>query len=128
MATPFIPQIRQAAVPEEGSWAELGGAPVLLLSIPEWQYQVRQSAEENRYVWMYDRENDAYLFCFRLKDQKDYAVAFPREHAGVLLMDRKASRPFSLLVTSRPLSGTMDLRPCLLFRDVSLKRHPKAGW
>ncbi|WP_124728290.1 hypothetical protein [Staphylospora marina] len=128
MTMRYIPRIRGAAVPEEGQWATLSGKPVLILSVPEWQYQVRQSVEKDRHVWMYDRENDAYLFCFRMQNESDYAVAFPREHAGLLLRDPKADRPFSVLITSQELEGSRDLRPCLLFRDVRLRRHPRAGW
>lgn len=123
----YIPHIHEAVVPDEGQWAELEGKNVLILSILEWEGTIQQSREEQKTVWMYDRGNDAYLFCFRLQDGKDYAIAFPREHAGVFLTDSRAHNPFSLLVTAKSLQEK-TLRPCILFQDLSLMRHPKAGW
>jgi hypothetical protein len=124
----YIPRINQASVPEEGKWALLETEPVLMLSVPEWGSEIHQSAEGIHHTWMYDRLNDAYLFCFRLPPRKEFAVAFPREHAGRLLRDERADHLFSLLITAKSLEGTADLRPCWLFRRIRLKRHPQAGW
>lgn len=124
----YIPQVREAAIPEEGHWAELEQKPVLVLSIPEWDQDVKQSLEDSASAWMYDRANNAYLFCFRLRDGREYAIAFPREHAGVLLTDSRAKGTFSLLVTAKPLQGGDTLMPYFLFPDLALKRHPQAGW
>lgn len=130
MSARYIPQVREAAIPEDGGWTELrvDGTDTLVLSIPEWSQNVKQSVEGYEYVWMYDRSNDAYLFCFRLKEKQEYAIAFPREHAGILLKDKRAYEPFNLLITSQPLSDSDSLSPCFLFRNVELKRHPQAGW
>lgn len=125
----YIPQIREAVIPEDGGWAELGEAdrPVLVLSVPEWADELKQSEEGFEYVWLYDRSNDAYLFCFRLDKNREYSIAFAREHAGLLLKDKRSCEAFHLLVTARPLTE-QDLNPCFLFRNVELKRHPQAGW
>jgi hypothetical protein len=130
MRSRYIPQVTEAAIPEDGGWTELraDGTDTLVLSIPEWAGDVKQSEEADEYVWMYDRGNDAYLFCFRLKGKREYAVAFPREHAGILLKDKRAYAPFHLLITSQPLSDSDSLDPCFLFRNIELKRHPQAGW
>jgi hypothetical protein len=125
----YIPQVQEAVIPEDGGWAELieDRSPVLILSVPEWKEEVDRSAADFSYAWLYDRANDAYLFCFRLEQGREYAIAFAREHAGMLLADERAHQPFSLLITAHSLEAD-DLRPCLLFRHVSLKRHPQAGW
>lgn len=123
----YIPQIQQVVIPDEGKWAKLKGKNVLILSISELKGLIPQSREEPKTVWMYDRKNDAYLLCFCLRDNKDYAIAFPREHAGVFLMDTRAHKTFSILVTERPLIEK-NLMPSILFQDLTLKRHPKAGW
>lgn len=128
MSQRYIPQIREASIPEDGGWAELENHPVLLLSIPEWTDIVNQSAEGYQYVWMYDRAEDAYLFCFRLNNQMERAIAFPKEHAGLLLQDERSYQPFSILVTAESLAEVHDESPLLLLQQVELKRHPKAGW
>lgn len=126
----YIPQVREAAIPEDGGWTKLQAeeAPVLVLSVPEWSDELNQSVEGFEYTWMYDRANNAYLFCFRLDQRKEYAIAFAKEHAGILLTDDRAHGKFSLLITAHLLQGAHDLKPCFLFQDVSLKRHPQAGW
>ena len=55
-------------------------------------------------------------------------MAFPKDHAGLLLQDGRAYEPFSILITSRPLAEADDDSPSLLLRKVRLKRHPEAGW
>ncbi len=129
MSSRYIPQIREAVIPEDGGWAELGeeDTAALVLSIPEWSSQLDHSEEGFEYVWLYDRSNDAYLFCFRLDEKREYSIAFAKEHAGLLLKDKRACNSFNLLVTARPLSE-QNLNPCFLFRNVELKRHPQAGW
>lgn len=128
MSKRYIPQIREASIPEDGRWAELDNNPVLLLSIPEWNDVVNKPSEGHQYVWMYDRAEDAYLFCFRLSNQVERAIAFPREHAGMLLTDERAYQTFSILITSESLENIHARSPLLLLRNVQLKRHPKAGW
>ncbi|MBA4493864.1 hypothetical protein ACFO25_14840 [Paenactinomyces guangxiensis] len=128
MSERYIPQITEASIPEDGAWAELENTPVLILSIPEWKEMIEQPTEGHQYVWMYDRAEDAYLFCFRLSSRLERAVAFPRDHAGLLLQDEKAHRPFSILITGESLEETKKDTPLLLLRHVQLKRHPQAGW
>lgn len=129
MSSRYIPQVREAVIPEDGGWAEIGedDTAALVLSVPEWSDQLLQSEEGFEYVWLYDRSNDAYLFCFRLDENREYSIAFAREHAGLLLKDKRASKSFNLLVTARSLTE-QNLNPCFLFQNVELKRHPRAGW
>lgn len=124
----YVPQVREAAIPEDGAWAELSNENVLILSIPEWKEILRHSTKGYRYVWMYDRQGDAYIFCFRLQAGAEKAVAFAKEHGGLLLQDGRAYDSFSILVTSEPLDQAEEDTPMLLLQNVSLKRHPKAGW
>ncbi|MDR6225743.1 hypothetical protein [Desmospora profundinema] len=124
----YVPHVREAAIPEDGGWAELSGEQVLILSVPEWEELVDRSAEGYRYVWMYDRKADAYIFCFRLEDGTERALAFAKDHGGLLLADERARGSFSLLVTARPLEDVKDETPMLLLQGITLKRHPKAGW
>jgi hypothetical protein len=124
----YIPRVREAAIPEDGGWAQLSSEQVLILSVPEWGHLVDRSAKGYRYVWMYDREEDAYIFCFRLEDGTEHALAFAKEHGGLLLADERARQSFSILVTARPLEEVDEKTAMLLLQDITLKRHPKAGW
>ena len=124
----YIPKIREASVPEDGGWIEIDQKDVLVLSIPEWSAIIHLPSDPVRSVWMYDRIEDAYLFCFELQQTVERAVAFPREHAGRLLQDQRAHRPFSMMITDQSLRDTTRQIPCLYFPDIRLKRHPKAGW
>ncbi|SFS31170.1 hypothetical protein [Marininema halotolerans] len=124
----YVPQVTSAAIPEDGGWAELSKENVLILSIPEWEDLMEQSAVGYKKVWMYDRKADAYIFCFRLPDGTERAVAFAKDHGGLLLRDQRAFKPFSILLTAQPIGEGDDSTSMLLLSDVSLKRHPHAGW
>src|SRR5690606_36934412 len=128
MTKRYIPRVQEAAIPEDGAWAELGNENVLVLSIPEWGDVVERPSRGYRYAWLYDREKRTYIFCFRLEDGTEKAIAFPKDHAGLLLQDGRAYEPFSFLITSRPLAEADDVSPSLLLRKVKLVRHPEAGW
>ncbi|GGE03601.1 hypothetical protein GCM10011571_00560 [Marinithermofilum abyssi] len=128
MAERYVPQVTAASIPEDGGWVELSGENVLILSIPEWKEVVEKSAKGYRYVWMYDREGDAYIFCFRLADGTERAVAFAKEHAGVMLQDGRAFDTFAFLITTEELNEVKEDTPMLLLQKVRLKRHPQAGW
>jgi hypothetical protein len=124
----YIPQIREAAIPEDGGWVQLQNNPTLILYIPEWKDWLTPSRVGDPFVWMYDREEDAYLFCFRLDNQIEKAIAFAKEHAGLLLRETQANDPFSILITSEELDQITVQSPYLLITEVVLKRHPQAGW
>ncbi|OYD06896.1 hypothetical protein [Paludifilum halophilum] len=128
MTDRYIPRVREASIPEDGGWAELSQENVLILSIPDWRDIADRSAKGYRYVWMYDRQGDAYIFSFRLEDGTERAVAFARDHGGLLLRDERAYKAFSILVTPEPLHEMKEDTPMLLLEEISLKRHPKAGW
>lgn len=128
MSERYVPQVTAASIPEDGGWAKLSGENVLILSIPGWGDVVGKSPEGYRYAWMYDREGDAYIFCFRLVNGTERAIAFAKDHGGLLLQDGRAYETFSILITDRELSGVKEETPMLLLRNIRLKRHPLAGW
>lgn len=128
MSERYIPQVREAAIPEDGGWAEVSGEDVLILSIPEWKTLVGTKIDSFQYVWMYDRLEDAYLLCIKINDQVERAIAFAKEHAGLLLTNKHAYQPFSILVTPESLEQSNEQTPYLYLPKIALKRHPKAGW
>ncbi|SMO77998.1 hypothetical protein [Melghirimyces algeriensis] len=128
MAERYVPQVTEAAIPVDGSWAHLNGKNVLMIQVPDWKNTVQRSFEGARRVWMYDRREDAYIFCFQLRDGSEWAVAFAKDHGGRLLRDERAYGFFSILITSDDLDQLTDETGMLLFQDLYLKRHPKAGW
>lgn len=128
MAERYIPQIREAAIPEDGAWVDGESGPILLLSIPDWKEEGIDSADVTAYVWMYDREHDAYLFCFRLMNEQEKAVAFPKEHAGLLLLDENSKGVFSIMVSHQSLQSATSEDLVLFVENLNLIRHPSAGW
>jgi hypothetical protein len=95
----------------------------MALFLPECIEMEKQPSKGFQYVWMYDRVENAYLFCFKLANQFEKAIVFPHDHAGLLLKDERALTPFSIV-----LSTTEDSRAYLHLDNISFKRHPKAGW
>lgn len=123
MEDKYIPHVQEAFVPEEGYWIEMDTGWALALSIPECHEVVGRSSEGYRYVWMYDRMEKAYLFCFQLSDQLETVIAFPYNHAGMLLKDERAQGQFSIVVTA---NGLAEKRASYLhLKDIRLKRHPQ---
>lgn len=129
MAERYIPKVTEAAIPVDGGWTEIENEDVLVLSIPDWKEIVGTPITKSfRYVWMYDRSEDAYLLCFQINDEIERAIAFAREHAGKLLTNKRAYQPFSILITSESLEHAHSRTPFLFLPRIRLKRHPKAGW
>jgi hypothetical protein len=124
----YVPKIQEAAIPEDGGWVEGEDNPILLLSIPEWEQLETNPDHVNAYVWMYDREQDAYLFCFQLKDGSEKAIAFISDHAGLLLKDEHAKNNFSMMIMNQPLQEVRSSQSVLLIENIKLVRHPVAGW
>lgn len=127
MSERYIPKVREASIPEDGTWAEIENKQILILSIPEWKELVKISIKTFQYVWMYDRLEDAYLLCIKIDNQIEKAIAFAKEHAGLLLAQKYAFQPFPILITSGPLEKFTET-PYLYLPKIELKRHPKAGW
>lgn len=124
----YIPKVYEAVIPEDGGWAELENDVVLILSIPDWKDLVRIKLDSFQYVWMYDRFEDAYLLCIKMNHQIERAIAFAKEHAGLLLTHQHAYQPFSILITPESLEQSNEKTPYLYLPKIELKRHPKAGW
>jgi len=130
MSKRYIPKVTEAVVPEDGGWAELKNEDVLVLSIPEWDQDelVGTPTKSIQYVWLYDRVGDAYLLCFKINDEMEKAIAFGKEHAGMLLTHQQAYQPFSIVITSSSLEELKEDTSYLYLPKIELKRHPKAGW
>jgi hypothetical protein len=125
MSKRYLPKIKEAAIPEDGGWIEGQAGPILVLSIPEWDIPKINNTPIQAYVWMYDRQQNAYLFCFRLQTGEEKAIAFLADHAGLLLKDNYANETFSLMITSEALQ---QAEQALFIEEVTLRRHPSAGW
>ncbi len=128
MSERYIPKVTEAAIPEDGGWAELENEDVLILSIPDWDEIGGVTMESFQYVWLYDRLEDAYLLCFKINGELEKAIAFAKDHAGLLLTHQNAYQPFSILITSDALGTLNEQTPYFYLPKVELKRHPKAGW
>ncbi|MCS1352170.1 hypothetical protein [Mechercharimyces sp. CAU 1602] len=129
MTKRYVPQVNEAYVPEDGAWAELSEENVLILSMPEWKEELDWNADGYEFAWLYDHGADAYLFCFRLPDKTEWAIVFPKDHAGQLLRDGRAYESFCLLLLAGEIKDLeQNQTRMMLLRDISLKRHPQAGW
>jgi hypothetical protein len=128
MSQRYVPKIQEAAIPEDGGWVEGETSPILLLSIPTWKELKTNPDEIHAYVWMYDRGQDAYLFCYQLKDGTEKAIAFISDHAGLLLKDEHAKGTFSMMIMNKGLQEVNSSESVLLIENVNLVRHPSAGW
>lgn len=128
MSKSFVPKVTEASVPEDGVWGEINEEPVLILSIPEWKEMISTTTEGFRFTWLYDRIEDGYLFCFQLNNHLEKAIAFPKEHAGLLLKDSCADLVFSILITAQSLEEADSDSPYMWLREIRFKRHPQAGW
>lgn len=128
MSERYVPKIQEAAIPEDGGWVEGEKGPILLLSIPVWRDLETDSDQIRAYVWMYDRQQDAYLFCYQLKNGSEKAIAFIADHAGLLLKDEHAKGTFSMMIMNEALQEVNSSDSVLLIEDIHLVRHPSAGW
>lgn len=128
MSKRYIPKVTEAAVPEDGGWAELENEDVLVLSIPDWDTIIRLTVTSFQYVWLYDRVGDAYLLCLKINNEMEKAIAFAKEHAGLLLTHQQSYQPFSIIITSSALEELGEETPYFYLPKIELKRHPKAGW
>jgi hypothetical protein len=128
MSERYVPKINEAAIPEDGGWVDGETNPILLLSIPTWKELETNPDLVHAYTWMYDREQNAYLFCFQLKDGSEKAIAFISDHAGLLLQDEHAKGAFSMMIMNQALQEVSSPHSVLLIENVTLVRHPAAGW
>ncbi|WP_028777923.1 hypothetical protein [Shimazuella kribbensis] len=124
----YVPKIQEAAIPEDGGWVEGEKSPILLLSIPSWEELETNPDHVHAYTWMYDRAQNAYLFCFQLKDGTEKAIAFISDHAGLLLQEEHAKGTFSMMIMNQALQEVDSSDSVLLIENVTLVRHPAAGW
>lgn len=119
MTTPYRPKIKTATLPEEGSWIQIESEWALALSVPELEEIMGLSTQGYRYVWMYDRVEKAYLFCFQLSDHIDRAIVFPHDHAGRFLEDERAKEEIGMILTASEIGQG----PYLFFKGIRFKKH-----
>lgn len=129
MSGSYHPKITEGIHPTDGGWtSDVGGHSILLLSLPEFTGFVGCSFDSFDYMWLYDRDLKAYIFCFRLSDGAENAVLFQREHAGILLTDTSAYEPFHMAVTNHALDEVNDETDLFFLPNIQLQRSPVAGW
>jgi hypothetical protein len=124
----YHPSISEGFVPEDGGWTKDGGKDVLLLSVPELKESVALQIKSLDYAWLFDQTNDAYILCFRLNRESEYAIIFHSKHAGRLLLDAEAYETFNVAITSQSFEHIHDETPYLYLPNITVSRQAVAGW
>ncbi|MBU8905276.1 hypothetical protein [Desertibacillus haloalkaliphilus] len=128
MANQYEPTVSEAVFPSDGGWTMDGDKHVLLLSIPEFSEVINHSFESYRYAWLYDKENDAYIFCFQFDDGFERAVLFQREHAGILLTEAAAYEMFTIVISDQAFDKIDEQTVLLELPQIKITRMMSAGW
>src|SRR5690606_26977257 len=100
----------------------------LLLSTPMLSKIIDKKFAKFDYTWLYNKELEAYIFCFRIQNEDEYAIIFHREHAGRLLLEKEAYGEFTLIITDLPFDQLNENSPLLRLPKISLDRQSSAGW
>ncbi|MCF6094711.1 hypothetical protein L1765_12140 [Microaerobacter geothermalis] len=124
----YKPTVSEGIHPQDGGWYEWLGETYLALSVPEWKDIVNKRAGHYEYAWLFDKDQNAYIFCFRLADGTERAIIFQRDHAGLLLLESPAYEPFHIWITSEELQDVEERTPLLQLKDVTLDRSVEAKW
>jgi hypothetical protein len=125
----YIPQVSTGYYPEDAGWASRpDGENILLLCIPEFNYLITFQVKSYDYTWLYNQELDAYIFCFKVNKQSEHAVIFKKDHAGVLLQEEFAFKPFTIAITHKDLGTISEKDPVFLLNDIEISRSEIAGW
>lgn len=124
MTGKYEPTVTEGQYPEDGGWTE----NILLLSIPKFHDVIQVEVEKFDYAWLYNKEVDAYIFCFRFSNEAERAIIFHVKHAGQLLMEPQAFETFSIAITSKAFEEMTDDTPYLYLPDIRLTRQSIAGW
>jgi hypothetical protein len=131
MIEKYIPNVQDGLYPNDGGWIEEEQAkPSLVLSVPEFQHFINVPIPKFDYAWLYNQELNAYIFCFRIQglQQIEKAIIFHEEHAGLLIKDENANKPFDLFITSEQLEEMDEDTTYLHFPNIAITRHPAASW
>ncbi len=124
MEDQFKPSLTEAYIPEDGGWTSFNGINVLLLSIPQIDQLVRIQNKGYSYVWLYDKEMDGHIFCFKLNSGEERAVLFKNENAGRLLLKEEAKDLFHIAVASTKLEEINDDTFLLWLPSVEFTPRP----
>jgi hypothetical protein len=124
----YKPAISEGHNPEDGGWTEDGYGNVLLLSIPTSSEFLNEKVSTFDYAWLYSKEIDAYIFCFRLPSGMEFGVIFHANHAGKLLLDAQAYDKFTITITDKPFNAITEDSNYISFRDIVINRQSIAGW
>jgi hypothetical protein len=125
----YIPQVSTGYYPEDAGWASRpDGENLLLLSIPDFNFLLTVQVNSYDYAWLYDQELDAYIFCFKINNKTEHAIIFRKDHAGILLQEEFALKPFTLVITHKDLEALTENDPVFTLNDIEMKRSEIAGW
>lgn len=124
----YTPSISQGVYPEDAGWTNEGNTTVLLLSVPLLTEVLSYQIDTFDYAWLYDGDLDAYIFCFRLDNKKEFAIIFHKDHAGKLLKEKESEEEFSLVITDQPFKGLSEDTPYVTLSNISFVRQTIAGW
>jgi hypothetical protein len=128
MKEQYEPSISEGYAPEDAGWTSSGQEPILLLSVPELEQIIGKSYRSFSYAWLYDKANDAYILCFQIDKNEEYAIFFAGTHAGQLLMEKEAYESFTIAITNLPFEGLTDESKYFMLHQIELERHPLASW
>ncbi|MCH1625371.1 hypothetical protein [Fredinandcohnia quinoae] len=124
----YTPSVTEGIYPEDAGWTVEKGNNVLLLSIPVLTEIMTYHIYTFDYTWLYHEELDAYIFCFRLQNDKEFAILFQKDHAGMLLMEGEAYEEFTLVITDQDFKKLNDDSKYITLSNISLDRQKIAGW
>lgn len=124
----YKPSIKEGVYPDDAGWTQDGSKNILLLSIPMLSHVIRQTVTKFDYAWLYNKEIDAYIFCFKLSNGQEYAIFFQVDHAGRLLMDQNAYEEFSIVLTDKAFNVLTEDSEFITLSNIRLVRQPIAGW
>jgi hypothetical protein len=123
----YVPEITEGVYPEDGGWTTDQSGNVLLLSVPLLSSIIHTTVTSFDYTWLYDKAINAYIFCFKINAEKEYAVIFQNEHAGQLLITEEAADEFSIALTAFPFEELTDESTYLYLPKIILNRHTTTG-
>lgn len=125
----YTPDISEGYYPEDVSWATSeGGGDFLLLCVPQYSYLLTFKLQNLEYVWLYNPEIDAYIFCFRINHKFEHAIIFQKDHAGMFLQNELVNKPFQVIITHRDFDTLRETDPVFKLNDIVFTRHKSAGW
>lgn len=124
----YKPTISEGHYPEDGGWTENENGNVLLLSIPTSFEFLNEKVSTFDYAWLYSKDIDAYIFCFRLPSGVEFGVIFHAQHAGKLLVDTPAYDTFTIAITDKPFAELTEGSNFISFPNIVINRQTIAGW